>query len=74
MKNRMLICMAVAGGLLTSCGAYRKYRPVSSVPDNLYGVEITQTDTASIASMDWKTLFNDPCLQSEAASTTSSPE
>ena len=39
MKNRMLICMAIAGGLLTSCGAYRKYRPVSSVPDNLYGVE-----------------------------------
>lgn len=64
MKNRMLICLAVAGGLLTSCGAYRKYRPISSVPDNLYGVESTPTDTASIASMDWKTLFNDPCLQS----------
>ena len=63
MKNRILICMAVVGGLLTSCGAYRKYQPVSSVSDDLFGIDVPISDTTTLASVGWREMFNDPYLQ-----------
>jgi len=55
--------MAVVGGLLTSCGAYRKYQPVSSVSDDLFGIDVPISDTTTLASVGWREMFNDPYLQ-----------
>lgn len=54
---------ALAGSLLASCGAYKKYQPVSAVPDNLYGIENAGADTTSLASMSWREIFTDSNLQ-----------
>ena len=63
MKNSIIIG-ALAAVALSSCNVYRSYKPVEEVPDNLYRMEIADTDTASIASLDWMELFTDPYLQS----------
>lgn len=61
MKKLILLSTAVA--LLSSCGIYTKYKPVETVPDNLYGETFTVEDTASLGSVDWHELFTDPHLQ-----------
>ena len=63
MKNKIILT-ALAGLLLTSCGAYRKYQPVSEVSPALYGNDIEMTDTTSLASIAWQEFFTDPALQS----------
>ena len=60
---KKLILLSTAAALLSSCGIYTKYKPVESVPDNLYGEEFSTEDTTSIGSMDWHELFTDPQLQ-----------
>lgn len=62
MKNK-IICLAFVGLLLTSCRAYQKYQPVQTVNDSLYGSEIIDSDTTTMASIHWKELFNDCHLQ-----------
>ena len=51
--------------LLGSCGIYTKYKPQSTVPDNLYGEEAAplSADTTSIADIGWRDFFHDPYLQ-----------
>lgn len=63
MKSK-IIYLVLAGACLTSCGAYRTYQPVTSVPNNLYGETVEVTDTASLGSIEWKDFFNDGFLQS----------
>ena len=60
---KKLILLSTAAALLSSCGIYTKYKPVESVPNNLYGEEFITEDTTSIGSMDWHELFTDPQLQ-----------
>ena len=60
---KKLILLSTAAALLSSCGIYTKYKPVESVPDNLYGEEFSTEDTTNLGSMDWHELFTDPQLQ-----------
>ena len=62
--KKQIITLAVTGLLLSSCGIYTKYEPVTSIPDQLYGGEVVSEDTASLGNMDWRELFTDPYLQS----------
>ncbi len=61
--NNKTILTALAGLLLTSCGAYRKYQPVTEVSTALYGNDIEATDTASLATIGWREFFTDTKLQ-----------
>lgn len=63
MKNK-IIPMALAGLLLTSCGAYRKYQPVAEVSTSLYGTDVEANDTPSLATIAWREFFTDTALQS----------
>ena len=62
MKSKIILL-----GLLTfsmsSCGIYSKYKPVTEVPENLYGTEVVLNDSSSMASMAWQDLFTDLQLQ-----------
>ena len=60
--KKQIITLAVTGLLLSGCGIYTKYEPVTSVPDQLYGGEVVAED--SLGNMDWRELFTDPHLQS----------
>ena len=63
MKKHVII-LAAACSVLSSCGVYTNYKPAASVPDQLYGAEVT-TDSlnASLGVMPWQELFTDPDLQ-----------
>ncbi|WP_455628799.1 efflux transporter outer membrane subunit [Parabacteroides chinchillae] len=61
MKRIILLTAAIA--LLSSCGIYTKYKPVTTTPDNLYGEEVITDDTTNFGNMNWKELFTDPQLQ-----------
>ena len=57
--------MCTAAIALTSCGTYKTYtRPNDVKTDSLFGQEVTETDTVSIASLPWRELFTDSKLQS----------
>ena len=59
------IITAVATALLSSCGIYNRYTPVTDVPEDLYGNQVEVTDTIhNLGNMDWRNLFTDPYLQS----------
>ena len=60
MKQYMI--MAASTALLSSCGIYTTYHPVTEVPEQLYGEEVVVSDSTSIASLDWRELFTDPHL------------
>lgn len=61
---RKIIIMSAALFILSSCGIYNNYKPVSEVPKGLYGSEISAaTDTASFGNLSWQTVFTDPYLQ-----------
>ena len=51
--------------LVSSCGIYSKYKPVTGVPENLYGLTESGTavDTVSLAALGWREMFTDPRLQ-----------
>ncbi|MFR5757936.1 MAG: hypothetical protein ACLUE2_06125 [Bacteroides cellulosilyticus] len=38
--KKQIITLAVTGLLLSGCGIYTKYEPVTSIPDQLYGGEV----------------------------------
>ena len=61
--NTSKIIACVATLLLSSCGIYSSYEPQTSVPENLYGEEVTVSDTASIGNIHWRDFFTDPYLQ-----------
>lgn len=64
MKLKYLIAVCVLP-MLSSCGIYTKYHPVTEVPEDLFG-EVPQTmqeDSTSIALTDWHDLFTDEHLQ-----------
>lgn len=59
--SKIIACGATL--LLSSCGIYTSYKPQTSVPENLYGEEVTVSDTASIGNIHWRDFFTDPYLQ-----------
>lgn len=66
MRKQILLFAAVAFSL-SSCGIYSKYKPVSEVPDGLYGSTdegaVQTADTANFGNMAWREVFSDPFLQ-----------
>ena len=53
MKNNIIL-LAVATLALNSCGIYKKYEPVATLPENLYREEIAPADTFSIGNISWR--------------------
>lgn len=54
----LLLAIVVSG-----CGLYSKYKPITTVDDRLYG-DLTLGDTVNtFANMDWHEVFTDPQLQ-----------
>lgn len=49
--------------VLSGCSVYRKYPRTAEVDSNLYGKEYSSEDSTSIATLSWKELFTDTCLQ-----------
>ncbi len=59
--SKIIVCGATL--LLSSCGIYTSYEPQTSVPEKLYGEEVTVSDTVSIGNIHWRDFFTDPYLQ-----------
>ena len=63
MKKHVIILLCRLLGM-SSCGVYTNYKPAASVPDQLYGAEVTTNSlNASLGVMPWQELFTDPHLQ-----------
>ena len=61
---RKIIILSAATLVLSSCGIYNKYKPVSEVPEGLYGSEpVAAVDTANFGNLSWREVFTDPYLQ-----------
>lgn len=65
MNKKQIIIILGTILLFSGCGIYTKYKPQSTVPDNLYGEEAAplSADTTSIADIGWRDFFHDPYLQ-----------
>lgn len=64
MKRNIMILTATAA-LLSSCGIYNRYTPADTVPEDLYGGYVEQTDdSVSLGDRDWQEMFTDPYLYS----------
>lgn len=61
MKRIIISTLILA--VLSGCSVYRKYLRTAEVDRNLYGNEYSSEDTTSIATLSWKELFTDTCLQ-----------
>ena len=61
MKRIIIITLIFA--VLSGCSVYRKYPRTAEVDRNLYGKEYSSEDSTSIATLSWKELFTDTCLQ-----------
>lgn len=61
MKRIIISTLILA--VLSGCSVYRKYPRTAEVDSNLYGKEYSSEDTTSIATLSWKELFTDTCLQ-----------
>ena len=53
MKKNIILLVAMSL-TLSGCGIYTKYKPATSVPDDLYGGEVVTEDTAGLGNMDWR--------------------
>ena len=62
MKKTIFILSVVP--LLSSCGIYTNYHQQETLPDNLFGEEVSiDTATVSLGEMSWRNLFTDTQLQ-----------
>lgn len=61
MKRIIISTLILA--VLSGCSVYRKYPRTAEVDSNLYGKEYSSEDSTSIATLSWKELFTDTCLQ-----------
>ena len=62
--KKQIILSTVAALALSSCGIYTQYKPVTEVPENLYGEEVGAVDTLDhIGNLSWREVFTDPQLQ-----------
>ena len=51
MKKNIILLVAMSL-TLSGCGIYTKYKPATSVPDDLYGGEVVTEDTAGLGNTD----------------------
>lgn len=61
MKRIIISILTLA--VLTGCGVYRKYPMAEDVDRNLFGGENISGDTASVAALSWRELFQDDFLR-----------
>lgn len=62
--RKQILLFAATALTLSSCGIYSKYKPVTEVPEDLYGhTDETATDTANMGDLSWREVFTDPFLQ-----------
>ena len=57
--KKQIISLAVTALLLSSCGIYSNYKPVTSVPDHLYGNEMANVENEVTVTNDATTFTND---------------
>ena len=62
MKNIVLIILSLL--TLTGCGTYNRYTRPEISTDGLFRDLPVTNDTSTIASLPWREMFNDTCLQS----------
>ena len=62
MKNTVLIIFSLL--MLTGCGTYSRYTRPEVSTDGLYRNLPAANDTSTIASLPWREMFADTCLQS----------
>lgn len=61
---KRIIILTAATAMLSSCGVYKTYKPVDTVPDSLFGANVVLTeDTTNLGGKDWHEVFTDPYLQ-----------
>lgn len=60
---KKIITLSVAALLWSGCGIHNAYKPVTSVPDRLYGEEVAVADTVNLGNLSWREFFTDPYLQ-----------
>ena len=61
---RKIIILSAATLILSSCGIYNKYKPVSEVPEGLYGSEsVAATDTANFGNLSDSALLRNTDMQ-----------
>ena len=61
---KKILILSAATLVLSSCGIYNKYKPVSEVPEGLYGSEtVASADTANFGNLSWREVFTDSYLQ-----------
>lgn len=62
--KKEIITLALAAFTLSGCGIYTKYKPATTVPEELFGAEVAAADTtANLAALNWQELFTDRYLQ-----------
>ena len=55
---KKILILSAATLVLSSCGIYNKYKPVSEVPEGLYGSEtVASADTANFGNLSWRGLY-----------------
>ena len=59
---RFQLSIVLACLVLSSCGVYKKYKPQTEAPDNLFG-QTANDPSSSIAEISWREFFSDPLLQ-----------
>lgn len=61
---RHIVILTALMCLAAGCSTYRTYtRPDDAVADNLFGEEVTLSDTATVASIPWREFFTDSLLR-----------
>ncbi|WP_370028788.1 TolC family protein [Flavobacterium sp. 28YEA47A] len=61
-KYKFILYGAAFSALFYSCDITKPYVNKQSVPDNLYGNQVTESET-NMATLSWKEIFKDPLLQ-----------
>lgn len=66
--KKQIITLVVAALSLSGCGIYNKYKPITAVPDKLYGTGVADTlgttgSSSNLANLSWRQLFTDAQLQ-----------
>lgn len=59
----LITIVTIVSALLPSCSVYRKFSQTTEVQNELYGKDYITADTASIATLTWRELFQDRYLQ-----------
>ena len=63
MNYKHIISVAVVSFMFTGCDLYKKYESTATVPNDVFGTNVSIADGASSAQMSWREFFTDPLLQ-----------